>query len=253
MDSQTSTGSTETFARLRAVPLFRDLADADLERFRRAMAERFLQPEEMVVREGDPGEELFIVLEGDFQVFVGQESLGFEKEVGRLGAGACFGEAALIRGGKQLASVRALTAGRVLVLSRQQLLELVGNSPGSALALCAGLIGYLTQAREALFAIPFVNLDDYPSLKEAHKLLPARIAAACEAVVVEHQDGGVKVALVNPHDTAARDFLQQVLRPNRVEFVATSQREFERYRDLHLGRVSAAVAPTEDVGPLAYV
>jgi hypothetical protein len=37
------------------------------------MAERFLQPEEIVVREGDPGEELFIVLEGDFQVFVAQE------------------------------------------------------------------------------------------------------------------------------------------------------------------------------------
>ena len=142
MDSQTLTGSTETFARLRAVPLLRDLADADLERLRRAMAERSLQPEEIVVREGDPGEELFIVLEGDFQVFVGQESLGFEKEVGRLGAGACFGEAALIRGGTRLASVRALTAGWVLVLGRQQLLELVGNSPGSALALCAGLIGY---------------------------------------------------------------------------------------------------------------
>ena len=73
MDSQTLTGSPEKFARLRAVPLFRDPADADLERLRRAMAERFLQPEEIVVREGDPGEELFIVLEGDFQVFVAQE------------------------------------------------------------------------------------------------------------------------------------------------------------------------------------
>jgi MSHA biogenesis protein MshE len=116
------------------------------------------------------------------------------------------------------------------------------------------LIGYLAQAREALFAIPFVNLDDYPSLKEAHKLLPTRIAAACEAVVVEQLDGAVKVALVNPHDTAARDFLQEVLRPHRVEFVATSLRDFERYRDLHLGRVSASSTPTEeDVGPLAYV
>jgi hypothetical protein len=35
MESQTLTGPTETFARLRAVPLFSDLADADLERFRR--------------------------------------------------------------------------------------------------------------------------------------------------------------------------------------------------------------------------
>jgi hypothetical protein len=62
MDSQTLSGPTEKFARLRAIPLFRDLADADLERFRRAMAERSFQPRELVIHEGDLGEELFIVL-----------------------------------------------------------------------------------------------------------------------------------------------------------------------------------------------
>src|SRR5437588_7983285 len=115
--------SENPLARLRSIPLFKDLAEADLERLTRGMTERPFRPGELAVREGDPGEELFFVIEGEFQVFLRQEALDFERELRRLGRGDYFGEIALITGSKRLASVRALTDGRALVLPRQHLLD----------------------------------------------------------------------------------------------------------------------------------
>jgi CRP-like cAMP-binding protein len=156
-------------ATFRSIPLLRDVPEAELRELAAAAAEREFRGGEIVVREGEPGDELFLILDGQFQVFVRQEALDFEKELARLGPGNYFGEISVLTGDQRLASVRALTDGRVAVVHQRQLVEMVHRSPGVGLALCRGLVDYLTEARPFGQAVHLVHLEDFPGLKEAHR------------------------------------------------------------------------------------
>ncbi|WP_164017778.1 cyclic nucleotide-binding domain-containing protein [Pyxidicoccus trucidator] len=78
---------------------------------------RFLQAGEVVVKEGDPGTSMFVVLEG--RVGVARESEGREPVVmEQLGAGEFFGELALLTGSPRTASIVALEDAVILELSQ---------------------------------------------------------------------------------------------------------------------------------------
>lgn len=78
---------------------------------------RFLQAGQVVVKEGDPGHSMFVVLEG--RVAVAREAEGREPViVEQLGAGEFFGELALLTGAPRTASVVALEDAVVLELSQ---------------------------------------------------------------------------------------------------------------------------------------
>lgn len=66
-----------------------------------------------VVREGEPAESFFIVLAGECEVFHERPG-GRRRTLERLGPGALFGETAARQGVSRSASVRALTAARLL-------------------------------------------------------------------------------------------------------------------------------------------
>lgn len=77
---------------------------------------RFLQAGEVVVKEGDPGTSMFVVLEG--RVAVARQVEGKEPViVEQLGAGEFFGELALLTGAPRTASVVALEDAVVLELT----------------------------------------------------------------------------------------------------------------------------------------
>ncbi|QNM99012.1 cyclic nucleotide-binding domain-containing protein [Chitinimonas koreensis] len=77
---------------------------------------------ERLLREGEPGRELYVLLSGEVAVrrFGGVA----EHELARLGPGDTFGELALIDFGDRSASVVALTDVRVLVFERASLFRL---------------------------------------------------------------------------------------------------------------------------------
>lgn len=80
---------------------------------------------ETVVREGQPGEEYFLILEGEFSVSRDTES-GLPLLLAHLGPGDSFGEEALLGDTVRNASVEADTDGCVLSLSKADFLDLVG-------------------------------------------------------------------------------------------------------------------------------
>ncbi|RKH57668.1 cyclic nucleotide-binding domain-containing protein [Corallococcus llansteffanensis] len=78
---------------------------------------RYLQAGQVVVREGDPGNSMFVVLEGRVAVLRGNDGAA-NMEVGRLGAGEFFGELALLTGTKRTATV--VTVEDVVLLELTQ-------------------------------------------------------------------------------------------------------------------------------------
>ncbi len=70
---------------------------------------RLLSQGETLVEQGDPGDELYLLLDGVLTVEVDG------KEVGEIGPGAILGERALVEGGTRTATLRASTRSRIAV------------------------------------------------------------------------------------------------------------------------------------------
>jgi Cyclic nucleotide-binding domain len=84
---------------------------------------RLLDPDETLVEQGAPGDELYLVLDGVLAVDVDGE------EVAEIGPGAIVGERALLEGGTRTATLRARTRARIAVIpaeliDRQELEDL---------------------------------------------------------------------------------------------------------------------------------
>ena len=87
---------------------------------------RALEPDETLVEQGAPGDELYLVLDGVLGVDVDGE------DIAEIGPGAIVGERALLEGGVRTASLRARTRCRIAVIpgdliDRQELEDLAAT------------------------------------------------------------------------------------------------------------------------------
>lgn len=95
-------------ARLRAIPLFSGLSDDALSALgEQVMRERYGGGED-IVRQGDPGDTLYIIHKGQVDVLLSDEA-GNERRVNTLNEGDYFGEMALLAGEPRTATVRTAT------------------------------------------------------------------------------------------------------------------------------------------------
>lgn len=101
-----------------------------------------LEPGELAVRSGEPGDSMFVVAAGVLEVLVGTEPALQRANV--LGAGAAFGEMALLTGEPRSATVRALCPTVLYELSRPMLAPLLDERPG----LIDELASAMTQNRQ---------------------------------------------------------------------------------------------------------
>jgi CRP-like cAMP-binding protein len=80
-----------------------------------------------LIREGDTGRGLYVVLAGEVEVLKGEEP--FETTLATLRAGDVFGEIALVRGTPATATVRAARQSTVLFLAREYFERLMQALP----------------------------------------------------------------------------------------------------------------------------
>lgn len=85
---------------------------------------REIQAGQVVVREGEPGSEAYVVRSGSFEVL--RDVAGQVVPIRTLEPGDCFGEMAILSDGMRTATVRAVTDGSLNVVTRQALEEGLG-------------------------------------------------------------------------------------------------------------------------------
>lgn len=129
----------QTVTALAGVPLFTGLSKRHLHRLASSTDELAFDPGETIVREGDLGETLFVVLEGEGKV------LRDGRRVGDVLPGDFFGELSAIDGGPRTATVAAETNVRVLRLFRRTLMDLTKDDPSLTVALLDGVVRRLRQ------------------------------------------------------------------------------------------------------------
>ena len=85
---------------------------------------RTYQPGELIVREGDPGDEAFVIRTGECRVF--RMSEGKRIEMRTMGSGGTFGEITIFTGEPRSASVEAVGEVTVAVVTRRHFEEEMG-------------------------------------------------------------------------------------------------------------------------------
>ncbi|HLT29353.1 MAG TPA: cyclic nucleotide-binding domain-containing protein [Myxococcaceae bacterium] len=113
-----------TQALLSEVPLFAGLTRAQLDRIAAVGKVRRYPARSHVFHEGDPGEEMFIVLNGAVRVSKSLSGLG-EEALAILEPGQSFGEMSIIDDSPRSADAIVHRECELLVLSRQSLDELM--------------------------------------------------------------------------------------------------------------------------------
>lgn len=99
---------------------------------------------DILLREGEAGHEMFLILEGMAR-FTRRKENGSEWQAGLAGKGDAFGEVALVSRSKRTMSVEAVTHLKVLVISKEFLQRAMKAMPEIAMRLLYNLSGVLSQ------------------------------------------------------------------------------------------------------------
>jgi len=102
---------------LKTVDVFKSLTPTDLTQMAERMRKRHYGAGEIIIRQGDIGEEFFLIVAGRVSVTVHRPEAQ-EREIATLGLGDFFGEAALITGDPRNATVRATEPVETYVLGK---------------------------------------------------------------------------------------------------------------------------------------
>jgi small-conductance mechanosensitive channel/CRP-like cAMP-binding protein len=116
---------------LTRVPVFVPLGPEDLEALSRDCVRQDYGRGERIVRQGDAGDTMFVILEGTAVVSL-SDAQGSEREVARLGRGEFFGEMALLTGEHRTANVTATDDLAVLVIYKEALRGMLARRPALA-------------------------------------------------------------------------------------------------------------------------
>lgn len=110
-------------ARLKAVPIFASMSKKELDVVLRQADHLRYAPRHTVVREGEPGEEFWMVVDGELAVQRGGQ------EVARLGPGDYFGELAVIDATTRDATIVSVSPVELLNIDRRRFWALLEGSP----------------------------------------------------------------------------------------------------------------------------
>lgn len=118
--------SVQRLLLIQKVPIFRELRDDFLVRLAATMEELSFPAKHTIVKQGEAGRSLYILISGRVQVHIGK------RELTKLKTEDCFGEMAVLDAEPRSASVTTLEPCDCLMLTQQQLYEAIEETPSIA-------------------------------------------------------------------------------------------------------------------------
>jgi CRP-like cAMP-binding protein len=127
-------------SQLRDVPFFSSLSKRELATVAQLTDEIDVEAGRVLAREGDSGQEFFVIIDGTAEVLRG------DAPIAELGPGEFFGEMALLGEDRRTATVRAISAMKALVMTRNSFRTIDRSMP----QVHAAVVEAITQRRAAL-------------------------------------------------------------------------------------------------------
>jgi CRP/FNR family transcriptional regulator, cyclic AMP receptor protein len=138
--------------------LFGALSAPDLETIAGRMRRAQFEPDQMIFSRGDPGREIYLVLEGRIRLSI-LSSDGRELSFAHAGPGNVFGEIATLDGGERTAGATAITKVQAMALPQRAMLEVIENNPKVAVAAIRFLCTRLRETDQRLEAIALHRIE----------------------------------------------------------------------------------------------
>jgi CRP-like cAMP-binding protein len=174
---------------LREIPLFAVLTAEQIAEVALQLRRRDAIAGETIIRQGEPGDEFYVILEGMAEV-TAEDGAGLPRHVATLGALDCFGEVALLDGVARTATVRALEPTVLLCLSEAEFNRTIGSLPEASRKVIPMIRYGSFLARVPLFA----DLAGAQLLDLSRRLVEERVEAG--QVVVREGEPGDRFYLV---------------------------------------------------------
>ncbi len=134
---------------LRRVAFFANLDPGQLQALSRVAVARSVVAGDPILREAEPGDLFFVIVQGEVKVFVDSPD-GREVVLTHLQAGEFFGEMALFEGESRSASVTALTDSELVALSRDDFFAALAADFGLTKKILQTLSARLRRANEVI-------------------------------------------------------------------------------------------------------
>ena len=130
-------------AALEAMPVFAGVTRHDLENILKLGAIRSFEAGQAIVERGEPGDALYVILRGTFQVDVGGRYHDMKQ-------GDFFGEMGVIARKKRMATVKAAERVDVLRIGAEELENFLLHLPRVTLAMMKSLVERLREVQERI-------------------------------------------------------------------------------------------------------
>ena len=173
---------------LARIPFFTSLSTDELDRLMAEMDVVQLNSGDILFHEGDPGEHLYVVVEGDLEILLAPDT-DDELILNMVHAGEYIGEMSLIQpGGLRTASARAHGNVVLLSLNRDQFRDLLERNPN----LSNAMVGVLSQRLDNTNAATFRDLTE--KNRQLQKAFDELKAAQEQLIEKERLERELKVA-----------------------------------------------------------
>jgi len=130
--------------KLQQVPLFVPLEEGEIERLAKASSTRIYAPGEAIVRRGQEGNSMFVIVRGSVKVQIPEND--HQKTINTLRANDFFGEMSLLTGQPRTANVIAEEETEVIQIKKSAMRPLFEANP----ALMTSICGIIEERRELL-------------------------------------------------------------------------------------------------------
>ena len=151
------------------IKMFQRLDDDDRIELAKVIDESKLAAGQVLFQTGDPGDALYIVQEGEIELFI-KDTVGQKIVLATPAEGDMFGELAMLDYGPRTATAVALQDSDVLVLDREDLLLLFQKNPEAALHMLAALSSLTRKADELLRTRVSKNVNEEMEMQRLNVL-----------------------------------------------------------------------------------
>lgn len=128
---------------LQRVPMFSELPPVELKQVAAVAWENFYTEGDLIARQGESGDAMFIIVEGKVKVYAEET----DEELALRGPGEYVGEMSIISQEPRMASLRAAGDVRMLCIGQKEFEGIIRERPETSLAVMRELIVRLKEAQ----------------------------------------------------------------------------------------------------------
>ena len=213
---------------LQRIKLFSALSVEDCQQVVKRMKRRDFPPNQVIVREGAPGNSMFFITAGLVEVRKKDPNTGIDFLLTEMGTGQNFGEMALLTGKPRTATVTTVQATTCAVLEEPEFRDLLLRYPKIGLALTR-ILAERVEAASQQVGIEFINLAKVQVDQRVLGLLPETMMVQHKVIPVAFMNNRLTLAMTNPNNIIALDDIRRIIKGVMIEPVVCTEDDFRKF------------------------